>query len=180
MTSTLDDRYFEWLYSNVAATRNRNPSRSYWKLLRQLYTKEFVWLIPNDDNRMEDGKELRYEFLDVEGIDEIDRNWMDLGCSMLEMLIALARRASFEYDRMTPVEWFGIFLHNLELDRYNDLAYDSRVSRQIDEVLDRVIFRSYSPNGHGGVFPLQHTTRDQRKVELWYQLAEYVLEEYPP
>lgn len=180
MTATLDDRYFEWLYSLVAATRNRDPRRSYWKLLRQLYTKEFVWLIPNDDNRLEDGKELRYEFLEHAGIDEIDPNWMDLGCSMLEMMIALSRRASFEYDGMTPVEWFGTFLRNLEIDRCNDAIFTNEIARDIDAILDRVIYRHYRRNGHGGIFPLNHTPHDQRKVELWYQLAEYVLEVYPP
>lgn len=148
-------------------------------MLRQLYTKEFVWLIPNDDNRMEDGKELRYEFLDVEGIDQVDPLWMDLGCSMLEMLIALSRRASFEYDRLTPVEWFSIFLRNLEIDRCNDAMYDDDIARDIDAIMDRVIYRNYLPSGTGGIFPLKSPSRDQRKVELWYQLAEYVLEEYP-
>lgn len=179
MTRPLDDAYFEWLYSLVASTRNRNPSHTYWKMLRQLYTKEFVWLIPNDDNRMEDGKELRLEFLAAVGIDEIDPEWMALGCSMLEMLIALARRASFEYDDVTPVEWFGIFLTNLEIDRMNDAEFTPSLSRQLDETMDKLIFRNYRSNGHGGLFPLNNASRDQRKVELWYQLAAYVLERYP-
>lgn len=179
MTSgTTDDRYFEWLYGLIGAVRNRNPQRSYWGLARQLFTKEFVWFVPNDDNRVEDGKELRQEFLDDEGTDEVDPEWLHLGCSMLEMLIALSRRASFESDK-APVDWFGIFLNNLELDRYNDALYNESYAEEIDEILDTVIFRNYLPNGQGGLFPLQYPEQDQRKVELWYQLSAYLLEVSP-
>ena len=176
MSSTLDDRYFEWLYGLVAAVRNRNPARSFWKLTRKLYVKEFVWLIPNDDNRVEDGKELRYEFLNEQGIDEVDPDWMDLGCSMFEMMIGLARRASFQSDEAS-VEWFWRFVVNLGLYDYSDKNYDGLIDHHIDEVLDAVIFRTYEPSGKGGLFPLTHPTQDQRKVELWYQLSAFLLEE---
>jgi hypothetical protein len=39
-----------------------------------------------------------------------------------------------------------------------------------------VIHRYYQPNGHGGFFPLENPQDDQRHVELWYQLNEYVME----
>lgn len=179
MSAPLDDRYFEWLYSHIGAVRNRNPARSHWHLARQLYVKEFVWLVPNDDNRVEDGRDLRYEFINETGADDVDPNWMGLGCSMLEMLIALSRRASFEHDAKTPDEWFGLMLHNIGLDKYSDARYSDAVAQDVDETLDRVIYRTYDPTGHGGLFPLSHTFHDQRKVELWYQLAEYLLEEFP-
>src|SRR5690606_37427786 len=122
MTGTTDDRYLEWLYGLVASVRNRNPSRTYWQLFRQLYSKEFVWLVPNDDNRALDGKDLRSEYLEMSS-DEVDQEWLNLECSMLEMLIALARRAAFE-DSRSPVEWFGEFLKNLGLDSATDAGYD--------------------------------------------------------
>ena len=175
MSGTTDDRYFEWLYSQVGAVRNRNPARSYWQLLRQLYVKEFVWLIANDDNRVADGVELRYEFLAESGIDETPQEWMDLGCSMLEMMVALSRRADFEYTK-TPVDWFWEFMQNLRLSSYTDAVYNNRVAQHVDEILDLVIYRNYSPDGVGGIFPLRGVRNDQRKVELWYQLASYVLE----
>lgn len=180
MTAPLDDRYFEWLYSQVGSVRNRNPARSYWNMLKQLYVKEFVWFVPNDDNRAEDGKELRFEFLAEQEIDEVDPGWLDLGCSVLEMMIALARRASFEADSKTPVEWFWIFMHNVGLGGYTDARYNDRIAQDIDEKLDRIVYRTYAPSGHGGLFPLKHATKDQRKVELWYQLAAYLLEGFPP
>ena len=143
--------------------------------MRQLYVKEFVWLIPNDDNRAEDGKELRYEFINEHGIDEVDQAWLDLGCSVLEMMIALARRAAFESDDEV-VEWFWRFIFNLGLTQHTDIAYTSKTEREVDNVLDTVIFRTYDADGLGGLFPLTHPRQDQRKVELWYQLAAYLSE----
>jgi len=49
VSQPLDELYFTWLYSQVGSVRTRNPARTYWSLLRYLYTKEFVWIIPNDD-----------------------------------------------------------------------------------------------------------------------------------
>ena len=143
--------------------------------MRQLYVKEFVWLIPNDDNRAEDGKALRYEFINEQGIDEVDQEWLDLGCSFLEMLIALARRAAFESDDEV-VEWFWRFIFNLGLNNHTDSAYTRETEREVDNVLDTVIFRTYDADGLGRLFPLTHPRQDQRKVELWYQLAAYLTE----
>ena len=178
---TLDDAYFEWLYSQIGPLKNRNPERNFWHLCRQLYSTEFIWFVPNDDNRVEDGKELRAAFLSSTRttLSARDRDWMDLGCSMLEMLVALAKLASFESGR-SHVEWFWRFMHNLELDGYSDKVYSRSVGRGVDEgveeVLDRLNNRTYSRDGTGGLFPLRHARQDQREIELWYQMSSYLLE----
>lgn len=146
-------------------------------MTKQLYVKEFVWFVPNDDNRIADGMALRDEFLREQGIDDVDRNWYDIGCSMLEMLIALSRQASFEdLNERTPGEWFGIFLQNMGLDRYNDRDYSDSLAQDVDEKLDLVIYRNYNKDGTGGIFPLKNPRDDQRKIELWYQMSAYLLE----
>jgi hypothetical protein len=173
MTATLDDLYLEWLYTQVASV-NPIPPRSYWSLLRQLYTKEFVWFVPNDDNRVEDGRSLRHEFLDSNKA-IIDQHWLQLPCSFLEMLIALARRLSFEMDG--PVRnWFWHLLGNLHLEECTDAKYNPRMQSAIDEILDAVVWRTYNWDGQGGLFPLKYPGRDQRQVEIWYQMAAYFLE----
>lgn len=176
-TGTIDDLYFEWLYGFVGSVKNKNPTRSYWNLCKQLYTKPFSWTVPNDDNREEDGKDLRGEFMDHYeiNIDEMEPQWLELDCSMLEMLLALARRASFE-SYGEPIEWFWKFINNLQLREYTDEVYNIDAMDTIDGVLDRVILRQYDRNGVGGLFPLSNATKDQRKVELWYQLSAYLLE----
>ena len=95
---------------------------------------------------------------------------------MLEMLIGLSRRLSFETDR-EPREWFWHLLQVLHLDQYDD---SRRIpEEEVDAILERVIWRTYGHNGDGGLFPLQNPSQDQRNVEIWYQLNEYLLEQAP-
>ncbi len=175
MNAPLDEQYFTWLYGQVASVKLKNSSRTHWSLARQLYTKEFIWLIPNDDNRLEDGKDLRHEFLEACEIDILEPNWFVLGCSMLEMLIGLSQRLSFEADG-EPRVWFWHLIETVNLQRHNDRNYDNKAQRDIDETLDRIIWRTYRPDGRGGLFPLRKPTQDQREVEIWYQLNEYLVE----
>lgn len=177
MTSALplDELYLQWLYSQVADITRKSPSRTYWSLFRLLYKKEFIWLIPNDDNRVADGKALRHEFLADERITYVDRNWMDIECSVLEMLVALSRRLG-TITEVEPRECFWHFLTVLELSHYTDnrqIPHD-----EVDEILDILIWRRYRSNGDGGLFPLKHQPlQDQRDVEIWYQLNTWLNEQ---
>jgi hypothetical protein len=177
MAEPLEEQYFKWLYSQVASVRMKNPARTWWSLLRQLHTKEFVWLVANDDNRMEDGLNLRYEFLDQVG-EEGNREWMSQACSMLEMMITLARRLEFESMTRDGVDdWFWQIMQNIGLFEYNDLYFKSRFTVElVDRALDTVIWRRYEPNGSGGLFPLQDPHQDQSQIELWSQMASYLSE----
>lgn len=175
MSPPLDEQYFTWLYSQISSVRLKNPSKTWWSLARQLYTTQFVWFIPNDDNRMEDGRLLRHEFVELHDIRDPDPNWMDLGCSMLEVLIAISRRLSFEVDG-EPSVWFWHLMDNIDLFKFNDLLYNEEARKEIDETLNRIIFRQYDYDGRGGLFPLRNPTQDQREVELWYQLNAYLAE----
>ncbi len=173
MNVPIDELYFRWLYGQVGSLEERNPSRTYWELLRLLYIKPFIYIIENDDNRAHDGLDLRREFIDQEGISEVEISWMQLHCSMLELLIGLSRRLAFE-DGGEPYLWFWQLIENLGLEQYND---NTRIPvSRINNILDRVINRTYNRKGHGGLFPLNHTKIDQRDVELWYQLNEYLIE----
>lgn len=176
MSAPLDELYLTWLYEQVGSVKLKNKVRTYWSLLRRLYTTEFVWLIPNDDNRVEDGRDLRYDFLREHGIDvqDVDPLWLSEGCSMLELLIVLSRELSFQAEG-EPRDWFWHLIDNLDI-HINDRSYNSAREQHIDDVLNRVVYRQYSPDGHGGLFPLRRPESDQRRVELWFQLCAYILE----
>jgi hypothetical protein len=98
---------------------------------------------------------------------------MNIGCSVLEMMIAFAIKAEFETD-MTMREWFWLFMENLELSDMNDTH--SEVSENVMKVMDTFIWRTYSRNGRGGMFPLKKPQHNQTKVEIWYQFCEYLIE----
>lgn len=173
MDEPFDDLYLNWLYAKVAySSAPSSPSVSYHKLIQTLYSIEFVWVVPMDENRAADGLELRNEFL-METRIEVNPLWYNMPCSVLEMLIAFSRRASFETE-YTSHEWFWAFLTNLELNEQTDasLGLDELVRR----VIDVVIWRTYDPDGHGGLFPMDDPQQDQRKVEIWHQFCEYLVD----
>lgn len=173
MSAPLDELYFTWLYGKVCSVKLRDRSKTHNKLLRQLFRTKFVWLISNDDNRMEDGLDLRDEFLEHEGLDP-DPEWMRVECSVLEMLIGLSRRLAFAADEGGARDWFWIMLENLGVAEFNDSgAYPEE---EVGEIIENLIWRQYRMDGRGGLFPLENPQSDQRKVELWYQANAYLLE----
>lgn len=166
MVEPLEDSYFRWLCAKVISPHNRN----YQDLLRILYSTEFIWLIAGDRNREEDGLELRDYFISETYL-ENEPDWFTQPCSVLEVLISFAQRASFQTDE--PVrDWFMEFLTNLGLNEFR------RVSRSdiliIEGILNTFIWRTYEPSGRGGLFPLREPKNDQRKIEIWYQFCEYL------
>lgn len=174
MKKPLDELYFTWLCRQVGEEDTGNPHKTYWKLLRTLFSKPFVYIIPHDNNRAQDGKDLRSEFAADLNIYP-DQGWMNLDCSMLELLIGLSRTLSFLCEGESRA-WFWELIENLNLEKYNDNAFIPE--HRIEDILDEVIWRTYRPNGRGGLFPLKARPPgvDLRDIELWYQLNNYVLE----
>ena len=156
-------------------------------LLRQLHTKEFHWTVPNDDNRAKDGCMLREKFYQLDDgptvtyiKDHGESDILEGPCSMLEMLVALADRyydLVIENDKVTVETCFWDMIKNLKLDIYTDESYvDLGGNLPVDDILDVLLERRYDKNGVGGLFPLNKADKDQRKVEIWYQLSAYLME----
>lgn len=173
----LDERYLSWLYSQVANVKTRARNRTYWSLFRQLHETIFVALVSHDENRAADCRDLRYEFLAEIEDEDGNPEWTRGPASMLELLIVLSRFLAFEMDDPAKL-WFWHLVEELGLERYHDRNYDDHISEEVSETLSRVIWRTYEPDGKGGLFPLRDPKEDQRKVELWYQLNAYLLEQF--
>ena len=177
MDNPLDRAYLDWLY-DLVGPGHVNPRVFHHELLRQMHTKEFVWWVPNDDNRVEDGRSLRHRFVADHRLVSIDEGWMQEGCSFLEMLVGLSDRLSFIAEGESS-EWFWHLIGNLGLKQCSDNHYKKRPLQHrntIDDVMEAVIWRQYMPNGRGGLFPLDHPKGDQRDVEIWAQLSSYLIE----
>lgn len=172
MMEPLENLYFNWLYSKVSDVHVHTASLRYTKLLGELHRIEFAWILSGDDNRAEDGVDLRGEFLHESRLED-DGTFFHDPCSVLEMLIALSRRAAFDTD-VSLREWFWSMLENVNLSGLNDAAYPG--GSVVDTIIEVVIWRTYTHNGNGGLFPLRQTANDQRRVELWYQCSEYIVE----
>lgn len=178
--------YFDWLKNLVGADQQL---RSYDILLLTLHHKAFVSYVDRDENRAFDGIELRDEFLEESRIGHMDWGGMDLDipCSVLEMMIALARRMDFEtsdpyedetigpYDR--TAFWFWEMVENLGLTEVDDDTYSENWARAyVDTVVETLVERRYSYSGDGGLFPLEYAEEDQRDIEIWYQMSAYLAE----
>ena len=61
-------------------------------------------------------------------------------------------------------------------DKFTDSVRVANREARIDSALEAVITRSYYSDGQGGLFPLMDPSSDQRKTEIWYQMAAYLLE----
>lgn len=175
-----EQEYFNWLCELVHIDQ---IERTYWLLAKDLYRKDFIALIDHDENRASDGLELREEYLrSISYTGYLD---MDRECSVLEMLVALARRMDFEtsdpndpYDtKDSSSYWFWEMIDNLGLLEFDDASYvELEGQTYVDWVLEGFLNRQYAANGEGGIFPLHGVCEDQREVEIWYQMSAYLME----
>lgn len=166
MWEPIEKSYFNWLCAKVLEDNNRD----YESLMQILYETEFVWVVQEDTHRVADAIELREFFLQETqsgGGEILDQR----PCSILELLLSFADRASFQTD-IPANDWFWEFIENLRLDIYKTVS--KRDEARIQKVLNTFTWRQYEPNGLGGLFPLASTDEDQTKVELWYQFFAYL------
>lgn len=160
-----DYDYYEWLVSQIRVP----PNKPLTGVFERMHNLEFIWFIPNDDNRVQDGLDLRIEFLDGTN-KRLDLN----GVTILEVLVGLSRRVAFTAGGDAKT-WAWRLLKNLKLHKCTDPLSDDQANR-VDDILYSVVWRTYAADGWGGFFPLKQPSEDQTKVELWYQMNAYVIE----
>lgn len=166
----LHERYLEYLGSQVIANKALEDHRDLFEIMHSI---EFVWIVPNDDNRLHDGLDVR-----VQWMEERDASGLQGPVSFLEMLVGFARRANFLRDELTSQEWGWHLITNMGLHQMWD-PLSQRKRRKCVDIIEGVIWRTYRRDGTGGMFPLRHPEYDQRRLELWHQLNAYVMENYP-
>ncbi len=168
----MKEAYFNWLCEQVEAT---DPDI---KLLYLLDHIPFTYSVPFDDNRYEDGIDLRYRFGyaihagNAMVAEELD----DHECSVLEMLIALSIRCEeqimMDIDKGSRVgKWFWSMISNLGLKPYGHSISDKQM---VETIVRRFLERRYKPSGEGGLFTIPNTKRDLRTVEIWTQLMWWI------
>ena len=159
-------KYFNDMY--VIAFEN---NFDWYNVMKELSGIAFTWYpsIKYDSNRAEDGVQLRRDYLfenpDIHGRDNVDER----PSSFFEVYLGLAKKMShmLDCDLKTAVSYMlsiGPFEPDMSMDEVTKTAVS-------------VMVRDYEPNGDGGLFPLHNPPRDQRYVELLYQLNLHVLEQ---
>lgn len=181
----IDHAYLLWLMNRVGKDWK---GKSYTMLFSVMYETEFYYFIDNDSNRAEEGKNLRTIFANeysanTSDAEEIVNDILAGPCNVLEMLIAFAEKIDFavmwnEEDGDRTRLWFWTMVDNLGLLEYSDDVITQDFLNGVREKLVIMMDRRYSYNGEGGLFPLEHPQNDQRNVELWYQMQDFMRENY--
>lgn len=140
-------------------------------VVEALFKSRFEWFVDFDKNRAADGVALRREFAfannDIKGT--FSPEWYAMECSMLEMMVGLSKRMSMQTDNSID-QCFWHIMRNVGLSQTSS-EEDVRVASE--KITDRL----YNYDGsNGGLFPLKGPEKDQRQVELLYQMYAYILE----
>lgn len=172
--------YFEWLSDLVEGF---DGDVSYLILLKKLHNIDAFALLKEDENRLEDGKNLRNIYFEDNGVHVRFVDCLCGPCSVLELLIGLAMRMDdILYD---PNEEDGVLarsfwemIENAALDGLSDdeWGYHPNPDRLVKGFVNVLLNREYPRKGL--LFPLKNRRKDCRKMELWYQMQEYLKENY--
>ena len=175
-----DDRYYSsasmntyirWVLKDKLGLTEKEYKQNLC-LVSALAEVEFVWRHPMDENRAIDGLELRTDF-EYETGDYLDKSsGLISGCSMFEMLAALAIRCENQLMRNSSLgdrtsKWFFEFLNNLGL-----LDCDDRDVEHIVEACEDFM------DGSLDIFPLKRKGIKQKNDQIWKQLTAYINENY--
>ena len=141
-------------------------------LVSALAEIEFIPRHPMDENRADDGLELRSDF-EYETGNFIDKSsGLMPSCTFFEMVAALAIRCESQMMRNLSIgdrtsKWFFEFLDNLDI-----LGCDDRNVEYIVDMCEAFM------NGKKDMFPLKKRGIKQANEEIWKQLTAYLNENY--
>lgn len=155
--------YFDWLYYVYISEKNDELK----PLVLRLFFEDFLWVLEADSNRATCGLDLREQYYNATGF------WpLEGPCSFLEMVCALADRMVdlVDYEECSVRDCVFTMLKNAGF-------MGDHIS--VKTIVKRINDRTYNRHGKGSLFFCPSTKYNFRKLEIWYQMQEYVLEEQP-
>lgn len=179
MRNIVSEDYFNYLYNIVCDV---TASIKYVELLHFLYDTKFEYDNAMDENRANNGIDLRYRFaMDCQySKSEIDAYIGYMPCNMLEMMIGLALSIE-EHIMDDPTcgnrtgQWFWNMITSLGLSGMCDGQFNEW---RATEVMNRFVDRNYKRNGEGGLFTISDNSIDMRELEIWHQAMCYLNDNY--
>ena len=165
------NRYYIWLIDQI----DFDSHSDYSKLLEYLHNKNYIWVDPMDENRMDDGLALRNTFEDVTDYQEYSS--LVRPCSVLEMLVAFATRIDVDVMDMSysTAHWFWIMLDNLGLGKCTDDNFDVEM---VEKVLNRWLKHEKSltkSENETGIFTRKSGKNDG---DEWMRMQTWISEHY--
>ena len=182
--------YLRWLM--VQCQINADGPDGYLHLCEILQGTYFVSLVEFDENRADEGRHLRNEWADTDGdIHELEDELIPYTCTMLELLLVMARRMAYEMmdsqfeaetvSRNDRIRKAAEMLENAGLAYFRNDIFEAEPQyseRQIKAILGSIVYRRYDQKGNGGFFPCENPRTDQRSTELLIQMNNYLEENY--
>ena len=175
--SFLVDDYVYYLYRIV-----QNGGENHRKLCVELFKNRFFITrsAPKRDvDREKDGLELRKEWSN----DSLDGEFHIIPCTILEMIIGISKRMSEqlmdEDGEDKTAQYFWEIIGNLGLDCWDDdnFGWETGLAqKKIAKTCEILCKRQYNPDGTGGgMFPMPGLLGiNQKKMEIWYQMQDYI------
>lgn len=175
----LSELYFKWICS--IAIPDEAVQAQYYDTLYLLHNTPFRYTLTLDENRLSDGVDLRYHFSYACKIplETIELNFDKNSCSVLEMMVALAKRcedslmSNPSYGDRT-YKWFWIMFYNLGLTVYRRDNWNNETEEIVKHIIDNFLNRTYPPYGFGNLFDLSDPKYDCRHIEIWDQMCLYM------
>lgn len=173
--------YFDWLCERVGI-QDKYIKDS--QAIDILYTtafkvcEKYYEQVALDESRIKDALSMRERFMndsDFEPMFDV-RFLLGVGlsdASIFEIMVALADRMVYNCsDSINSNEAFFIMFKNLFS------GIDENDVKKLQERVQNFLNREYDKDGTYGLFPLKNSKKDQRKVEIWYQMMAYIIENF--
>ena len=126
--------------------------------------------IRDDDNRIDDAIYFREEMLE---------EYVDEPPSVLLVLVALLERMNLMLDNEYSIkDLLEECISNADLGWYSDDHTEKLPtwSKRVENAVERILDREIGTNGENGWFPTQEYFGNQKKLSLWKQMNNYVMD----
>lgn len=171
------EEYFNWLVDSL--NLNAGYKIQHYSLFKALHNISYEYFNVMDENRYQDGIDLRYRFGSDTNIPYYDiTECIDIcECSVLEMLVALI----LKIDNMITYDPKDSLKAELFVDIAKSLGINEQINANFNqEYVNQCIFNwlhgQYEVNGQGGIITVQYPRQDMRTVDHWTQVMWYVNE----
>lgn len=170
--------YFEWLYKKSMGAAIAGVQ--FRKLFTVLHSMEFKAIMKEDQQRVEDGIDLRDTYAYETGQDsKLIKEYLDDPCSVLEMMLALAIREESIMDDPRKgdrtKQWLWMQLGSIGIGSNYDFMGEKFPEEEIREKVSKMINREYAPDGDGGLFKFYNAPEeDLTTIDIWKQMCWYL------
>lgn len=163
------DEYFQWLKEQADFIEFGDD---YDRLLSKLYAMDYTPVLRMDQNRLADAMTMRERICATYGFKR-----PAYSCSFLEFLVALSFRMHYICDAPNEYrvkEFFWRLLYNLQINEFSNHIWNEECERRVEDAVNRVNTHTFEADGAGGLFPMAAPKQNQRNLEVWYQLNQYL------